>query len=400
MPATAKPARLWLKPRSDGASFWYIKTPSGERVATGIPALDREAAERALSAHLIERHVLPSERAQRPDSIHIADVLNLYFQTACSRVSRPEALGGRVNALLDFFGTMTLAEVNSRSCAAYVAQRGSEAAARRELEDLKAAINLHRKEGLSTALIPVTLPAKAPARERWLTRSEAARLIWTAWRYRQPQRSKETPRRSRQHIARFILVAIYTGSRSAAILDASFVRQSGRGFVDLDSGIFQRLAEGEIETSKRRPTVRVPTRLLAHMRRWHANGARHAIEHDRQPVASIKKSFAANVAAAEEKRVAGGGEGASLLDVTPHSLRHTAVTWAMQNGVNSYDAGGFFGLSAGLIQRTYGHHSDDHLNRVGEALTRSGTRSRSAVRDRFGTAKREQTVINVSERGR
>jgi integrase len=401
MPAAAKPARLWLKPRSDGASFWYIKTPSGERIATGIPALNREAAESALSAYLVERHTPPSERAQRPDSIKVADVLNLYVQTAGPRVSRPEALGGRVSAIADFFGTMTLAEINSRSCAAYTAQRGSEAAARRELEDLRAAINLHRKEGLSAAVIPIALPAKAPARERWLSRGEAARLIWAAWRYRQPQHGKETPRRSRQHIARFAIVALYTGSRSAAILDASFVRQPGRGYVDLENGLFYRLAEGESETSKRRPTIRVPTRLLAHMRRWHANGARHVIEHDGQAVASIKKSFAANVAAAEEERVAndGVGVGASLLDVTPHSLRHTAVTWAMQNGVNSYDAGGFFGLSAGLIQRTYGHHGDDHLNRVGEALTRSGT-SRSAVRDRFGTAKREQTVINVSERDR
>jgi hypothetical protein len=204
MPAAAKPARLWLKPRSDGASFWYITTPTGERVATGIPALDREAAERALaervlSAYLVERHILPSERAQRPDSIYVGDVLSLYVQTAGPRVSRPDAQGGRLHALLDFFGTMTLAEVNSRSCASYVAQRGSKASARRELEDLKAAINHHRNEGLSAAVIPISLPAKGAARERWLTRSEAARLIWAAWRYRQPQRGKEMPRRSRQH---------------------------------------------------------------------------------------------------------------------------------------------------------------------------------------------------------
>jgi integrase len=373
MPVAVKPARLWLKPRSDGASFWYIKTPSGERIATGISAPDREAAEDALSAYLIERRVLPSERAQRPESVYVADVLNLYVQTAGPRVSNPAALGGRMGALIDFFGTMTLADINSRQCASYVAKRGSASAARRELEDLKAAINLHRNEGLSTALIPITLPAKAPARERWLSRSEAARLIWAAWRYRQPQRGKETPRQSRQHIARFILVALYTGSRSAAVLDASFVRQPGRGYVDLENGLFYRLAEGESETSKRRPTIRIPVRLLAHMHRWHANGARHVIEHDRQAVASVKKSFA---------RLALDCE---MPDVTPHTLRHSAVTWAMQRGVDPYDAGGYFGLTLGMIQRTYGHHHPDHLSGVGEALTRSVTR-RSAVRDRFGTA--------------
>ena len=132
MPATAKPARLWLKPRSDGASFWYIKTPTGERIATGIPALDREAAERALSAYLVQSHVIPSERAQRPESIYVADVLNLYMQTAGPRVSKPAALGGRIGALADFFGAMTLADINSRQCASYVTQRGSASAARRE----------------------------------------------------------------------------------------------------------------------------------------------------------------------------------------------------------------------------------------------------------------------------
>jgi integrase len=385
MSIALKPAGLWLKTRSDGASFWYIKTPSGERIATGIPALDREAAEDALSAYLIESSVLPSERNQRPESVHVADVLTLYVETAGKRVSNPAALGGRLNALIDFFGTMTLADINSRQCASYVAQRGSDAAARRELEDLRAAINLHRKEGLSSALIPISLPAKAAPRERWITRSEAARLVGAAWRYRQPQRGKETPRKSRQHIARFILVALYTGSRSAAVLDASFVREQGRGFVDLDNGLFYRLAEGESETSKRRPTIRIPLRLLAHMRRWHANGARQVIEHDRQPVVSIKKSFVANVVAAEDKRISDGGEGASLLDVTPHTLRHSAVTWAMQGGVDPYDAGGYFGLTLGMIQRTYGHHHPDHLSGVGEALTRAGTR-RSAVRDRLGTA--------------
>jgi integrase len=387
MPAAAKPARLWLKPRSDGAPFWYIKTPSGERIATGIPALDREAAERALSEYLVESHVLPSERNQRPESIQVADVLTLYAESAGPRVSKPAALEGRLTALLDFFGTMTLADINSRRCASYVAQRGSASAARRELEDLKAAINFHRNEGLSNALIPITLPAKAPGRERWVSRSEAARLIWTAWRYRQPQRGKEMPRKSRQHIARFILVALYTGSRSAAVLDASFVREPGRGYVDLENGLFYRLAEGQSETSKRRPTIRIPTRLLAHMRRWYANGARHVIEHDRQAVVSIKKSFAATAA------------DAGLPDVTPHSLRHTAVTWAMQGGIDPYKAGGYFGLTLGMIQRTYGHHHPDHLAGVGEALSRSNTR-RSAVRDRLGTDKREQTVINVVERQR
>jgi hypothetical protein len=39
--------------------------------------------------------------------------------------------------------------------------------ARRELEDLRAAIRYHHKEGLCAALVAVALPPKPRARERW-----------------------------------------------------------------------------------------------------------------------------------------------------------------------------------------------------------------------------------------
>jgi integrase len=368
MPSAAKPARLWLKPRSDGASFWYIKTPSGERGCHRNPgARPRGRRERPIS--LLDRAPRSPLRARAAAGFHPclgrAQPLRTIGGIACLKTRGSSRARERPPRLL--WHTMTLAEVNSRQCALYVAQRGSEAAARRDLEDLKAAINLHRKEGLCNAVVNITLPPKGAARERWLTTSEAARLIWAGWRYRQPQRGKETPRRSRQHIARFIIVALYGGSRSAAILDASFAREPGRGYVGLEKGLFYRLAEGETETSKRRPTICVPIRLLAHMRRWHANGARHVIEHDGRPVASVKKSFAATAAAA------------GLPDVTPHALRHTAVTWAMQRGVDPYSAGGYFGLTLGMIQRTYGHH---HPNQP-EWARRSLVPARVALR--FGT---------------
>ena len=85
-----------------------------------------------------------------------------------------------------------LSDVNGALCRAYVGHRGSIAAARRELEELRAAINHHRKEGLCSAIVEVVLPAAAPARERWLTRAEAAALLRAAWRYREVQKGKRT----------------------------------------------------------------------------------------------------------------------------------------------------------------------------------------------------------------
>ena len=55
---------------------------------------------------------------------------------------------------------------------------------------LRAAINFHREEGHCDRIVSVTLPEKPVGRERWLTRNEAAKLIWTAWRFRERQKGK------------------------------------------------------------------------------------------------------------------------------------------------------------------------------------------------------------------
>ena len=157
-------------------------------------------------------------------------------------------------------------------------RRSTDAAARRELEDLRAAINHHRREGLCNKVVEVVLPPERPPRERWLTRSEAARLIWSAWRYREVQKGRQTDRRSRQHVAHFILVALYTGTRASAVCGAALQATVGHGWVDLDRGVFYRRPAGHRETKKRQPPVPLPDQLLAHLRRWKRRGQRFAVE--------------------------------------------------------------------------------------------------------------------------
>jgi hypothetical protein len=57
-----------------------------------------------------------------------------------------------------FFGDKMLSDVTGETCRAYVARRSTDAAARRELEDLRAAINHHRREGLHDKIVSVVLP--------------------------------------------------------------------------------------------------------------------------------------------------------------------------------------------------------------------------------------------------
>jgi integrase len=359
MPQRSKGARLWLRPAwGDERAVWIIRD-GRKRVSTGFGPNDRGRAEARLAAYLAEKHQPSRERGRDPAEILIADALSLYAADRGPSVRSPAELGQRMTALLRFFGTMKLGAVNAALCRSYAAQRSSNSMARRELEDLRAAVRLLWTEGLCTRPVSIWLPAKSLPRERWLTRSEAARLIWAAWRYREVQKGVETDRRSRQHVARFILVALYTGTRSAAVCGAALTPAVGRGFVDLENGVFHRRARGAQETKKRQPPIRIPDRLLAHLRRWAQKGiaAKAIVEFNGKPVKSIRKAFARAAASAD------------LSDVTPHVLRHTAASWAMQAGADPYATADFLGMTIETLQRVYGHlHPASHKG-VGDAIT-------------------------------
>ena len=404
MPRRAKGARLWLRPESRDpatgavveAATWIIRDGNIQR-RTGCASHETRKAEQALADYIQGRHEPSRSGDRNPDQIEVADVLNIYVSDIVEQHARPAETKGRIRALASFWGTKRLSEVNGRSCRDYAKRRAAPAAARRELEDLRAAINHHRREGLCSQLVEVILPPKGVARERWLTRAEAARLLWAAYSYREVQKGVETERRSRRHIARFILVALYTGTRAAAICGASFAPGQGRGWIDLDRGVFYRRADGVQETKKRTPPIRLPDRLLAHLRRWHRLGIAntHAVEFGGEPVTRITKAFN-NAAHAAGLNVAYHAEDhlpaekrKARRDVTPHVLRHTAVTWAMQNSADPGEADGYFGMTAETRQRVYMHHHPDFQKGVAQAVTRSPA---AQLPHRKNAPKREQTA--------
>lgn len=163
-------------------------------------------------------------------------------------------------------------------------------------------------------------------------------------------------RRSQDHKWRFILIGLYTGTRAGAIASASPYRDLGHSYVDLDQGIFYRLAIGRRASKKRQPPAPVPERLLAHMRRWVPRGVitSHFVEWN-APVKSVKTAFNHAVKAA-------GLWGR----VTPHTLRHAAATW---RGVPIWQAAGYLGMSAEILERTYGHHHPDYMGAAAQAIT-------------------------------
>ena len=144
----------------------------------------------------------------------------------------------------------------------------------------------------------------------------------------------------------------------------------GYSFVDLDQGIYYRLAIGKRAINKRQTPAPIPPRLLAHMRRWVRRGVvtSHFVEWQGAPVKSVKTGFRHTVALA-------GLWG----KVTPHTSRHTAATWLMQRGVPIWQAAGYLGMLAAMIERTYGHHHPDCMHGAAAAITSKPSKNVSLV---------------------
>ena len=396
MRSSSKGPRLWLrKPQYDKSgklthhAVWLIRDGEHQE-STRCGVGDRGMAERILADYITRKHIESTTRNQRhPHQIPIADVISLYLRDIAPKRARPQETAQRARALLGFFGEKMLSDINGTTCNEYVRYRSTDAAARRELEDLRAAINHHRREGLCSEIVGVKLPLERPARGRWLTRSEAARLIRAAWKYREIQKEKQTDRRSRRHVARFILVALYTGTRASAVCAAALEPMPGHGWIDLDRGVFYRRSAGRRETKKRQPPVPLPSGLLAHLRRWKRRGQCFVVEWNRKPVKAVDKAFANAVADAKLSP-----------DVTPHTLRHTAATWLMQAGTDLWEAAGYLGMTVEMLSARYGHHHPDHLSGAKNAFSRHRNRHRIATTERERTAANITKIADYSSQGR
>lgn len=264
----------------------------------------------------------------------------------------------RLDVLMDWWGDKTLADVNGINCRRYAEWKQNNGGARRDLQDLSAAIGYHLKQGYHREIVLVELPKAGRPRDRWLTRSEIAKLVWAAWTMRELQQGKPTGRRTGRHIARAILFAYYTGSRIGTALTASFIAGSGRSYIDFDSGLFFRLPDGKKETNKRQPPCRIGDRLLSHLKRWKATGAcaAYVVEWEGKPVKSIKTGFARAV------KAAGLGDG-----VVPHTLRHSRATHLKQAGLSSFEVAQALGMSEQIVELVYAHHSPHFMDKAANA---------------------------------
>lgn len=429
----AKPPRLWLRAEPDGRHVWVV-LHRGRHIRTGCGEADVQGATDALTDYLAGRHQAVIDERD-PGKLRIGDVLTLYEQskrpsgydsgrepitdTERETFRRHGELVGRLDNINSFFGAHAVRDIKKQLCVDYVDWcigeknernnakaiaprrvrpgknvRGPSAqTARRELEDLRAAVNAYHGDHVLDAVPKITLPAKSESRDRWLTRTEAARLLGAAlgfvwdpvagtWKREDGRlvRRDRITRARRRHAARFILIGLYSARREQTIRRTLWLSSTTNPWFDLERNIYHGRGREERQTKKRRPPAAIANRLRAHLRRWHRmDTALAGALHDqgaRGPDANVRyvvhlpdgRPLRGKIKTGWNSIVADAG-----LDdeVVRHVLRHTAATWTMQAGADLWQAAGWLGMTVEQLEETYGHH---HPNFQGEVAAAIGYR--------------------------
>lgn len=357
MPRAAKGPRLWRENRPGRKSVWHIRDDGGFKKSTGTES--RELAEKALQAYIDSKH-RPSGPTE-PTVMTCGQALEIYAEEVAQHVADPARIGHCIQALDPFWGDLKVSDVTGATCRRYVASRGvADATCRRELGTLSAALNHCHVEGYLTGAPKVLLPPKSPRKERWLTRKEAAYLIRGA---------RALDNRAR-HLQWFIILALYSGGRRDAMLATRISTEETLycGRMDPVTGIYTRRGRNEAQTKKQRNPARMPRQLWTHVQRKHRLGHQFFVQDSQgNQIGSVKSSWKSAKARAVEIAASEGIE-LDLSKVTPHTLKHTACTWAMQRGADVYQAADYFSTSLSTFTSTYAHHHPDHQESAVRAM--------------------------------
>jgi len=206
-------------------------------------------------------------------------VLALYAREVGPTVASPGTLASGIKSLAPFWGGKTCDAVKGSTCRAYERERAkpieveyvgkkggrwvrtlaaSNGTVRRELGVLQAALNYAHAEGVLIYVPTVTLPETGAARDRWLTKPEAALLL----------------RAAAPHVRRFIVIALATGRRASAILGLRLGLSLDSGWIDTAGGVIHFEGARQRKTKKRPYVSNAPSLRAGPMSERAGVGAR------------------------------------------------------------------------------------------------------------------------------
>jgi len=280
------------------------------------------------------------EKSREKNLIPFSEIWSRYRASLGDRpAAKTMAYEGK--SILRTFGALRPAAITTDLCHAYKRLRETDGkkpgTIRTELTRVRSALNWAASEGLIDKAPTIARPSQPPPRDRYLTRDEAKRLIDTC----------DTP-----HIKTFVVLALTTGARMAAILELEWNQ------IDFEAGLITLTKPNARETAKRRAVLPMNARCRKELEDAQARSTcTHVVEFRGAPVASVKTAFNAVV------------RRAGLKDVSPHVLRHTAAVLLAEAGRPMSEVSQFLGHSSTAVtEKIYARFSPHYLRQTASAL--------------------------------
>lgn len=305
-----------------------VRTQGGKTERVSLRTADLQEAKRRLA-----------DWTAKPAGETVGDLVDTYLADKDKTAVRAVDLRGAWKQASPTFGHLRPDQITRDLCRRYRDQRYATGrkpnTVRKELEVVRAALNWHKRGDKAV----FELPSPPPAKERFLSKEEARRLLKGARRF--------------GHVRAFIALSLTTAARQSALLELTWDR------VDFERGLIRLpLGVASDEERKRRAIVPMNRRARRYLRVLKASATcNHVIEWGGHRVLSIKKGFRAAC------------ERAGIEGVTPHVLRHTAASWMAMAGVPMFEISRMLGHSdTRVTERVYAKLSPDHLRRASAVL--------------------------------
>lgn len=306
----------WLSKRGNSPAWcrtWFDpNTRQTCRVSLGTT--DIEQAKQALTDWFV---VNQRRERELPAGVSLAEVVARYWEHHGQHVASSQRTRIALNYWLDFFGDATVAELSSvpsqERFHQWLLDKGMKAASvKRTLTAGRAAVNYAWKRGEITSAPFIQMVVSrheeesAPPRGRPMEMAEIARLIEAT---------------GNRHMRHFVAMMLATAARPEAIKELTLDR------CKVEDRLIILNPAGRKQTTKYRPTVRMPESIVPLLQRLHAEPeTAYVVGYGEQSVKSIKTAWRA-----ARKRAGLDTE------VNPYSLRHTMARWLRKQGVPAWE---------------------------------------------------------------
>ncbi len=247
------------------------------------------------------------EAASRVSAKTVGEIFQAYVEDRERDGKLVRCFHDNWRALAGTFSAMQPEAINADVCRAYAKERFTAGRARAtvwsELTRLRSCLNWAEKRKVISEAPYVWIPSKGHPRNKVLSEAEFLKLLDSA---------------GMPHVRLFMILCLVTAGRRTAILELTWDR------VDFEAGTIDLRLASELDPmskASQKGRALVPMNNLARAALQEARPAAlsgHVIEWNGEPVRNVGKAFRAAVARA-------GLEG-----VTPHTIRHTAATWAWE----------------------------------------------------------------------